>query len=74
MPERSDPCGRKKSRRSGGHNGGRRLSAATPFGNGNGAGGPLGAYVPPHSIEAEQSTLGAMLIERSAVEKVFEIL
>ena len=43
-------------------------------GNGNGGGGPLGAYVPPHSIEAEQSTLGAMLIERSAVEKVFEIL
>jgi len=43
------------------------------FGNADG-GGPLGAYVPPHSIEAEQSTLGAMLIERAAVEKVFEML
>ncbi len=32
------------------------------------------AFVPPHSIEAEQSTLGAMLIERTAVEKVVEIL
>lgn len=36
--------------------------------------GTLGAFVPPQSIEAEQSTLGAMLIERAAVEKVFEIL
>src|SRR5580704_9492884 len=34
----------------------------------------LGAYVPPNSIEAEQSTLGAMLIERAAVEKASEIL
>ena len=72
MPERSDY----KSGRPGGYNGGfggnalrrqRRMATAA-------AGGPLGAYVPPHSIEAEQSTLGAMLIERSAVEKVFEIL
>ena len=34
----------------------------------------IGAYVPPHSIQAEQSTLGAMLIERIAVEKCLEIL
>jgi len=71
MPERNDY---KTGRSGGGYNGG----------NGNGGfggnafagagGGPLGAYVPPHSIEAEQSTLGAMLIERSAVEKVFDIL
>ena len=72
MPERSD--WEKKSSRSGGHNGGNGFGGGNAFGNGNGAGGPLGAYVPPHSIEAEQSTLGAMLIERAAVEKVFEIL
>ena len=34
----------------------------------------LGAFVPPHSIQAEQSTLGSMLIERAAVEKCLEIL
>ena len=34
----------------------------------------LGAYVPPHNIEAEQSTLGAMLIERSAVERAAAIV
>ena len=42
-------------------------------GDGSGVSG-LGAYVPPHSIEAEQSTLGAMLLERTAVEKAAEIL
>ena len=36
--------------------------------------GALSAYVPPQNIEAEQSTLGAMLIERAAVEKAAEIL
>ena len=72
MPERSD--WETKSGRSGSHHGGNGFGGGNAFGNGNGAGGPLGAYVPPHSIEAEQSTLGAMLIERSAVEKVFEIL
>ena len=68
MPERGEW---NKSSRFGSHNGGNG-SGGNAFGNGTG--GPLGAYVPPHSIEAEQSTLGAMLIERSAVEKVFEIL
>jgi len=29
------------------------------------SGAGLGAYVPPHNIEAEQSTLGAMLIDRA---------
>ncbi len=66
MPERNDDY---KRGRSGGNGNG----FSNGFG-GSGSGGPLGAYVPPHSIEAEQSTLGAMLIERSAVEKVFEIL
>ena len=70
MPERNDDY---KRGRSGGNGYG-----SSGFGGGNAFGGsgsgPLGAYVPPHSIEAEQSTLGAMLIERSAVEKVFEIL
>jgi len=72
MPERNDY----KTGRNGGYNGGNGNGGfgGNAFGgNGNG-GGPLGAYVPPHSIEAEQSTLGAMLIERTAVEKVFEIL
>lgn len=71
MPERSDY----KTGRSGGYNGGNGNGGfgGNAFGGGTG-GGPLGAYVPPHSIEAEQSTLGAMLIERTAVEKVFEIL
>jgi len=72
MPERNDYD---KRGRSGGGNGfgGNGGGFSNGFG-GSGSGGPLGAYVPPHSIEAEQSTLGAMLIERSAVEKVFEIL
>ena len=78
MAERGEwnKTGKSGGTNSGGYNGG---FGGNAFGNGNGngnggAGGPLGAYVPPHSIEAEQSTLGAMLIERSAVEKVFEIL
>lgn len=41
---------------------------------GDGGAGGIGAYVPPNSIEAEQSTLGAMLIERAAIEKACEIL
>jgi replicative DNA helicase len=41
---------------------------------GGGGLGELSAYVPPQSIEAEQSTLGAMLIDRMAVEKVTELL
>ncbi len=67
MPERSDY--EKRSRTNGGYNG-------NGFGgNGDSApGGSLSAYIPPHSIESEQSTLGAMLIESTAVEKVFEIL
>ena len=71
MPERSDY---KSGRSGGGYNGGGGGFGGNAFGNANGSGGPLGALVPPHSIEAEQSTLGAMLIERAAVEKVFEIL
>ena len=43
-------------------------------GNGSGAGSSLGAYVPPQNLEAEQSTLGAMLLERAAIEKAAEIL
>jgi replicative DNA helicase len=47
-------------------------------GNGNGFEGPnmgaLSAYVPPQNLDAEQSTLGAMLIERAAIEKAAEIL
>ena len=73
MPERNDDY--KRGRTGGGNGFG---GNGNGFGGGNAfsgsGGGPLGAYVPPHSIEAEQSTLGAMLIERSAVEKVFEIL
>jgi len=69
MPERNDY---KTGRSGGGYNGGNGGFGGNAFGGAGG--GPLGAYVPPHSIEAEQSTLGAMLIERSAVEKVFEIL
>ncbi len=66
MPERNDY----KTGRPGGYNGNGN-GGGNAFGNGGGGGGggPLGAYVPPHSIEAEQSTLGAMLIERTAVEK-----
>lgn len=72
MPERNDDY---KRGRSGGGNGfGGNAFGGSGNGFGGSSGGPLGAYVPPHSIEAEQSTLGAMLIERSAVEKVFEIL
>ena len=70
MPERSDY--EKRSRTNGSYNGSG--FGGNAFGGDSAPGGPLGAYVPPHSIEAEQSTLGAMLIERSAVEKVFEIL
>ncbi|MGO8670672.1 MAG: replicative DNA helicase [Capsulimonadaceae bacterium] len=50
---------------------------ASLSGNGRGEaspGGVLGAYVPPHNIEAEQSTLGAMLIERAAIEKACEVI
>lgn len=36
--------------------------------------GALASYIPPQDIEAEQSTLGAMLIERAAIEKAAEIL
>ena len=65
MPDRNDSYQNKRpgsSNRSG-------------FNGGSSEGfGTLGAFVPPQSIEAEQSTLGAMLIERAAVEKVFEIL
>lgn len=46
-------------------------------GDGNGTGGGLSALsglIPPQNIEAEQSTLGAMLIERAAIEKAAEIL
>ena len=68
MSERNDYD---KRGRSGNRNGGG--FGGNAFGS-EGGGGPLGALVPPHSIEAEQSTLGAMLIERTAVEKVFEIL
>jgi replicative DNA helicase len=32
------------------------------------------AYVPPHSIEAEMSTLGSMMLDQHAIEKVAEIL
>ncbi len=45
--------------------------------SGNGSGnnlGALSAYVPPQNIEAEQATLGSMLIERAAVEKAAEML
>jgi len=72
MPERNEY----KTGRSGGYSGGGNGNGGYNGGNafGGPGGGPLGAYVPPHSIEAEQSTLGAMLIERTAVEKVFEIL
>ncbi len=68
MAERSEYDRGRRGNSSGGNGFG-----GNGFGNADG-GGPLGAYVPPHSIEAEQSTLGAMLIERAAVEKVFEIL
>ena len=34
----------------------------------------LNEYVPPQSIEAEQATLGAMLLERAAVDRAAEIL
>jgi len=32
------------------------------------------AHVPPHSIEAEMSTLGSMMLDQQAIEKVAEIL
>lgn len=34
----------------------------------------LAQYLPPHSVEAEQGVLGAMLIETAAVEKAAELL
>jgi len=37
-------------------------------------GGPLGGYVPPHSIEGELSVLGAMLLDREAIETATGIL
>ena len=52
-------------------------------GNGNAAAGTanltrgvdaLAQYVPPHNIEAEQSVLGALLIQPVAIEKVAEML
>ncbi len=51
-------------------------------GNGNGygssgspsAGDAMSAWVPPQDLSAEQSTLGAMLLERAAIEKATEIL
>ncbi|NSW76787.1 MAG: replicative DNA helicase, partial [Candidatus Atribacteria bacterium] len=30
--------------------------------------------IPPHNLEAEQATLGSMLLERDALLKVLEIL
>lgn len=42
--------------------------------NGKDTHAELSDRVPPQSIEAEQSTLGAMLLERSAIEKAAEIL
>jgi len=35
---------------------------------------PLLEKVPPQNLEAEQSTLGAMMLERAAIEKAVEIL
>ena len=76
MPSDND----KRGRTNGGNYNGNGFGGGNAFGgsgSGNASGaaaGSLGAYVPPHSIEAEQSTLGAMLIESTAVEKVFEIL
>ncbi len=43
-------------------------------GGARGGGDALGAFVPPQNIEAEQSTLGAMLLQRAAIEKAAEIL
>ena len=57
--------------RSGGNGGGNGRFGGALDGSGP---GPLGAYVPPQDLQAEQSTLGAMLIERAAVEKAAEIL
>lgn len=42
--------------------------------NGGRDGAELADRIPPQNIEAEQSTLGAMLIERTAIEKAAEIL
>lgn len=69
MAERDEPF---KGIRGGGRNGG----GHGRFGGGADSGGlgALGAYVPPQDLQAEQSTLGAMLIERAAVEKAAEIL
>jgi len=57
----------------GGNSGGRRGYRDGGQGD-NSPSSALGAYVPPNSIEAEQSTLGAMLIERTAIEKACEII
>ncbi len=61
-----------------GSDGGRMRYRRGGNGNGNGFSGPnmgaLNAYVPPQNLDAEQSTLGAMLIERAAIEKAAEIL
>jgi replicative DNA helicase len=62
MPERTDSFKRVRP-------GDRRRRS----GDADGA-GALGSYVPPQDIEAEQSTLGAMLIERAAIEKAMEVL
>ncbi|MBV9852498.1 MAG: replicative DNA helicase, partial [Armatimonadetes bacterium] len=62
---------------SGGYSRYTRPSNRSSDGNGNGGSGgfsALGALVPPQSIEAEQSTLGAMLLDRAAIEKAAEIL
>lgn len=69
MPDRDEPFQgiRGGSRRNGGYNG----NGNGTDGNGLGA---LSAYVPPQDIQAEQATLGAMLIERAAIEKAAEIL
>ncbi len=69
MPERNDYENR--GRTNGSYNGNGSGGNGNSHANGEGL---LGAYIPAHSIEAEQSTLGAMLIESTAVEKVFEIL
>ncbi len=54
-----------------------RSSNGSKASNGNGSNDGfkgIGAYTPPNSIEAERSTLGSMLIERTAVERCLEIL
>ncbi len=36
--------------------------------------GAVGNFVPPHSVEAEQAVLGAMMIDRAAIAKCIEII